>query len=147
MQLRIDRFSDDGKQTLGKGLVYDVIDGVEVPKFSFVTLELPWKDNTQSVSCIPDGTYHIKKRVSEKHGQHFHILDVPGREFILIHSANFSRQLKGCIAPGASHFDINKDGLKDVTSSKTTLTHLLELLPEESELEITSAKTVKNIFT
>jgi hypothetical protein len=53
-----------------------------------------------------------------------------------MHAASFSRQLRGCIAPGEEHVDLDGDGLKDVNNSRQTLEHLLELLPDEFELEI-----------
>jgi hypothetical protein len=64
------------------------------------TIELPWKDNMQGKSCIPEGRYELKRRFSQKFGQHLLIQDVPGRKLILIHPANHAkRELKGCIAP------------------------------------------------
>jgi len=64
------------------------------------TIELPWKNNLAGVSCIPEGEYELTKRWSPKFGRHLQILNVPGRELILIHPANEAlRELKGCIAP------------------------------------------------
>ena len=64
------------------------------------TIELPWKNNQARVSCIPEGRYELVKRWSRKFGRHLQILNVPGREYILIHPANEAlRELKGCIAP------------------------------------------------
>ena len=64
------------------------------------TIELPWKNNQAGVSCIPEGQYELTKRWSLKFGRHLQILNVPGREYILIHPANEAlRELKGCIAP------------------------------------------------
>lgn len=52
------------------------------------------------VSCIPEGKYILKKRYSNKFGWHIHLIDVPGRAFILIHPANDAKkELLGCIAP------------------------------------------------
>jgi hypothetical protein len=64
------------------------------------SIELPWKENLAQVSCIPEGRYELVKRWSLKFGRHLQIMDVPGRELILIHPANEAlRELKGCIAP------------------------------------------------
>jgi len=64
------------------------------------TIELPWKNNQAGVSCIPEGEYELANRWSLKFGRHLQILNVPGREYILIHPANEAlRELKGCIAP------------------------------------------------
>jgi hypothetical protein len=138
MKLRIDRLIGNKKldinkkQTLGMLTVYENLRDI----FQCKTLELPWKDNASNISCIPAGKYNCVKRFSKKYGWHFHVLGVKGRSFILIHQANFVRQLRGCIAVGKSHTDIDGDGLKDVTSSKDTMKKLLGILPEEFELEI-----------
>ena len=64
------------------------------------TIELPWKNNEQGVSCIPEGRYEVKKRFSEKHGKHLIVVGVPSRDLILFHPANNALQeLRGCIAP------------------------------------------------
>ena len=138
MKLRIDRLIGNRnldinkKQTLGMLTVYADLRDL----FKCKTLELPWKDNATNISCIPAGKYNCVKRFSEKYGWHFHVLGVPGRSFILIHQANYVRQLRGCIAVGESHIDNDRDGLKDVTNSKATMKQLLSILPEEFELEI-----------
>ena len=67
------------------------------------TIELPWKENRKQVSCIPEGEYEVTKRFSEKFKWHLQILNVPGRDLILIHPANNAlKELKGCIAPVTS---------------------------------------------
>jgi hypothetical protein len=64
------------------------------------TLELPWRFNKRKVSCIPEGSYLIKKRFSVKYKWHLEVLKVPGRSGILIHTANDAqKELQGCIAP------------------------------------------------
>jgi hypothetical protein len=64
------------------------------------TIELPWRDNERSVSCIPEGRYMLSLRWTSRWGWHFQILKVPDRDWILIHPANCAlRELRGCIAP------------------------------------------------
>lgn len=64
------------------------------------TIELPWKDNLDLVSCIPEGEYFIQKRYSRKHRWHLEIINVPNRNLILFHPANQAvTELHGCIAP------------------------------------------------
>ena len=64
------------------------------------TIELPWRNNEVNRSCIPEGTYVLKRRYSHKFRWHLEIKDVPGRSYILIHPANHAaRELRGCIAP------------------------------------------------
>lgn len=122
------RFKDDGTQTLGT-LTYN---NKEVAK----TMELPWKNNRSRISCIPKGTYKVIRRKSAKYGNHFHILDVNSRSYILIHSANYYYQLLGCVGVGKAHIDINGDGLLDITDSKKTMAKLLKDLPKEFELVV-----------
>ncbi len=65
-----------------------------------LTIELPWKDNTARVSCIPEGKYELARRYSPKFKNHLMLKGVEGRALILIHPANDALQeLNGCIAP------------------------------------------------
>lgn len=59
-------------------------------------IELPWKNNASQISCIPEGEYELRKRWSQKFGWHFELMNVPCREYILIHPANDAvKELKG----------------------------------------------------
>ena len=65
-----------------------------------LTIELPWRNNLVRESCIPEGTYPLTKRYSQKFKHHILINDVPDRSLILIHPANnAATELLGCIAP------------------------------------------------
>ncbi len=132
MELRINRREREDKQTIGRGFV--VGNGVG---FSFWTLELPWLNNQQYVSCIPAGRYKCRKRYSKKYGWHFHILGVPGRSYILIHFGNYFHDTEGCILVGMTIADIDGDGYRDVTHSKQTMMRLNEILPGEFNVVIT----------
>jgi hypothetical protein len=120
-------------QTLGEFSFFE--DGIKLI-FSCKTLELEVDSNQKRDDAIPRGIYQVEKRWSEKYKWHFHILDVPNRSYILIHNANYSRQLLGCVAVGASHTDIDGDGLTDVTSSRTTLKRMNKILPDKFTLKI-----------
>jgi hypothetical protein len=64
------------------------------------TIELPWKDNQQRLSCIPEGEYELVKRYSRKFGWHLLVKGVASRSLILVHPANDAlKELQGCIAP------------------------------------------------
>lgn len=68
------------------------------------TVELPWKDNKPGISCIPEGKYELRRRFSPRFKNHFEILGVPGRKYILFHAANDAvKELRGCIAPVLQH--------------------------------------------
>lgn len=83
------------------------------------TMELPWHDNEPQISCIPPGKYTCKRRPSP-HFQCdvFEIRGVPGRSLILLHPANYIRELRGCVALGESFADLNADGVTDLASSR-----------------------------
>ena len=66
----------------------------------FWSLERPWLNNAPNVSCIPQGIYDLSWRESPRFGWTWLLEDVPNRTHILILSANWSRQLQGCIALG-----------------------------------------------
>lgn len=136
MKALLKRFDYDDKQTLGDLIVFNERNGIE---FTCRTLELAWKDNKRRVSCIPEGEYTVVKRNSPKYKDHFHILDVEGRDYILIHHGNFHSDILGCVLVGKNHIDIDGDGYKDVTSSKKTMGRLNEVLPKEFILRIERA--------
>lgn len=136
MKALLKRFDYDDKQTLGDLIVFNERNGIE---FTCKTLELAWKDNERRVSCIPEAEYTVVKRNSPKYGDHFHILDVPNRDFILVHHGNFHSDILGCVLVGNNHIDIDGDGYKDVTSSKKTMKKLNEILPEDFTLRIEKA--------
>lgn len=131
--LSLIRTDKSDRQILGKLFVLDANGQV---LFQCHTLELPWRNNQRQKSCIPAGRYKIRPRVSQKYGQHLHILNVPNRDMILIHEANYVHQLLGCIAVGQSVRDLNGDGVPDITSSKLTKARLMEFINGETEIVI-----------
>lgn len=121
------REPQNGFQTLGK-LCFE--------GYELATMELPWRGNKRSISCIPVGKYKAVPRWSKKYGNHFLVKDVPNRSYILFHSMNYFFQGRGCIGVGMYHADINKDGLDDTVRSKDAMDILLEKFPEGFEFEI-----------
>ena len=112
---RIKRGVSDSKQTIGTL----TIDG---SSFSCSTLERPWLNNAQDVSCIPTGTYQaVWAYQGDMKAWHYELQNVPGRDGIFIHNGNFYKDTLGCIIVGISPSDINADGEVDVTSSVPTL--------------------------
>ena len=78
------------------------------------TVEKPWKNNEQFVSCVPAGTYTLVPFNSPKHGSvlclfnkemGITVYEEPGciRYSCLIHVANFPRDVVGCIGIGMQH--------------------------------------------
>ena len=126
------RLNDNGTQTLGRLQLFNDLDVI----YEAVTLELPFKLNARNISCIPTGVYKVIPRTSEKHNKHYIIKDVMMRELILIHTANYYTQLRGCIAIGSNFYDINADGEFDITNSSRSLKTLLAAAPRGFELII-----------
>lgn len=93
--------SDEG--TFGRG----VLDA----DLSWDFIELPWRDDMPSVSCVPIGVYQASVIVSPHFQRRVYLLsDVPGRSAIEMHPANwagdvtkgFYSDLRGCCAPGTA---------------------------------------------
>lgn len=92
---------------------------------TLATIELPWRPDLDGPggefkrSCVPDGLYTIRPRISPKHHLHYALVnealgvyyaaaDIPkgqdfGRSEVLIHIGNSTRDIEGCIAVGAHH--------------------------------------------
>lgn len=136
-KVQLFRTFDNGAQTLG---IITVTDETGII-FTARTLELPYKNNTQSISSFNPGKYICKFTMSPSFKiKTYEITSVPGRSGVRIHSANYVSQLRGCIALGASHKDINADRLSDVTHSSKTVQEFEALMNyEDFELEIIKA--------
>ncbi len=64
------------------------------------SIELPWHNNKRLISCIPEGRYRLIRGRYHRHGDQIGVMNVPGREAILIHPGNSALDdLQGCIAP------------------------------------------------
>jgi hypothetical protein len=127
VKLILTRYFESEVQT--RGQLRLVEDGETI--FSCYTLELPWKDNENQVSCIPTGEYTVRHRGAVQSDSydydHFIVVDVQGRTYILIHAGNLYTHTLGCILVGEDFLDINDDGYPDVTNSGATLQKLRDL--------------------
>jgi len=101
------------------------------------TLELPWRDNQQNISCIPAGEYDCRFRISKKFGKVYHITDVEGRSWILTHSGNLAGDTNkgykthsyGCILMGKYFGFLN--GQQAVLLSRPTLRRFIRRMEEQ----------------
>ena len=58
------------------------------------SIELPWLNNKQQVSCIPEGKYQLIIRFSHRFQWHLQLKNVKDRGLILIHPANDAKRIK-----------------------------------------------------
>lgn len=117
-------------ETLGSFYAYNVV--------LCKTMELPWRQNKRSISCIPEGEYLCRREdYTVKHPYpHFRLPNVPGRTGILIHKITYVKDLQGCIGVGQAFADLNKDGVPDIIRSGFALQELYDTMPDEFYLTI-----------
>lgn len=135
VNLLITRTIFGAKQTLGQLSVYDANDDF---LFNCKTLELPYLNNEQNISCIPNGSYSGSRQVHPKFGKCIFIFTVSNRTGIYIHAGNFHNQIRGCVLVGKHFKDINKDGLRDVVVSRDTLDQLYNLMDNHFTVWVSS---------
>lgn len=105
--------------------------------FSCFTLEPPWKDNRSNVSCIPKGEYLVQIRKSPKYGIIFHVTDVNGRSYILMHSGNLGGDVEcglishtmGCILLAKSRGWLRSQ--RAILNSRITVRKFMNLMNNE----------------
>lgn len=101
----------------------------------FYSMERPWLNNKQDVSCIPTGVYTCKYKAKSNNGKLsdiYEIQNVPNRGGVLIHVGNVVTDSHGCILLGLGR-DIEH---KKVVSSKLAMAQFIELMGEQFELLI-----------
>jgi len=111
IRVKILRYLDDGRQTLGIMQVYNE-DGSE--KFELKTVELPYLGNKNNISCIPPGKYLVRPHKNDHYGKCFWVIGQEANNYkwnkligngytrgaVLIHKGPNSTWLAGCIGPG-----------------------------------------------
>lgn len=91
------------------------------------TLEPPKGDYGKGY-CIPQGLYNVRKYYSKAHPDVWKVLNVPGREDILIHIGNYPSDTTGCILVGLG---IEED-VHMITNSRYAIKYLRSILGENS---------------
>lgn len=118
-----------GKMVMPSGKIFD-------------TIELPWKENKNKISCIPEGTYTLKKRVSGivnrttkgKHAEGWEVTKVDGRTFIMIHIGNTVDNFEGCIGIGHGLGVINNQWA--ILNSSKAFDEFMNEMKENEEWEL-----------
>lgn len=138
-RLRLTRINDDSKQSLG---IYEILNENNRVLTMLFCLELPWLNNKKKVSCILPAIYPLFKveATMKIPYKHLWIAQVPNRSGIKIHKGSFYFQIEGCQVPGFGVQDLNNDGYLDVKDSTGGLKRLMDLLPNETTIEIIGVK-------
>jgi len=149
MKLEVLRISSQKDST--NGILFDITDG---RKFLAYTLEDEYRDEkVMSETRIPSGTYKITlrtvggfhSRYEAKYGD-FHkgmlwVRDVPGFEYILIHTGNTDEHTAGCLLVGSSQNEnlTKKDGFigASTTAYKRIYPPIAKALEKGEEVTIT----------
>ncbi|HRV56186.1 MAG TPA: DUF5675 family protein [Mangrovimonas sp.] len=107
--------------------------------FLCFTIELPWKDNKRSISCIPEGCYELEYRFSAKFRHHLLVKGVENRQLILFHPANDAlEELEGCIAPV-----IYLSGIGKGVQSRPAMQKLMSLIHQAKDRKEPILLTIK----
>ena len=149
MKLEVLRISSESDSS--SGLVFDITDE---RKFLCYSLEDEYRnDKVMHETRVPAGTYQIllrkeggfnakyTKKYGDFHKGMLHVQDVPGFEYILIHTGNTDEHTSGCLIVGDSQENnqLLKNGFigKSVQAYKRIYTPIATALENGEEVTIT----------
>lgn len=139
--LRESGYKQKEHQVKGDIYIYNDLDAL---LFRCVSLELPWRNNQNSISCIYEDLYTAVIHDSPKFGRCLWLQDVKDRSEILTHAANYVGSmnpetgipdLRGCIAPGMEYKDITGDGIVETWDSRNALNQILSYFEDQKTLQ------------
>jgi hypothetical protein len=116
------------------------------------TLELPWRNNQRSVSCIKEGLYTViwsppvleddpgtpEDESGGRHPrpyEHYIVLNTPGRSGILIHRGHTPSWSLGCITVGGRFGNFNTSA-PTIEDSAAKLQWMCDNMPKRWKLQI-----------
>ena len=146
MELKVLRYNDNGESTLGLFFING--------QFACYTIEDEKREHkVHGETCIPIGTYPVRLRTEggfhnrylQKYGAEFHkgmlhVQEVPGFEFILIHTGNTDDHTEGCLLVGDQpNNNVIKDGFvsQSVNAYKRIYPEIRDALLQGEEVTIT----------
>ena len=149
MKLEILRVSSESDSS--SGLVFDVTNG---RKFLCYSLEDEYRnEKVMHETRVPAGTYQIQlrkvggfnaryaKKYGDFHKGMLHVQDVPGFEYILIHTGNTDEHTSGCLLLGDTQTNnqIKEDGFigSSVQAYKRVYPSIAKILEDRGTVSIT----------
>ena len=129
LNVELERYEYADDATFGTLYVPDVSGNV----IEFATVELPWLENVRRISCIPEGSYLCQDYSSKRFPNVWEILEVDGRDYILIHAGNSANDVLGCVAVAS----FRRPGKRYISKSREAIQKLRTLLPSRFRLNIT----------
>jgi len=150
MELEVLRFSSEDDST--SGLLFDITDSNR--KFLAYTLEDEYREEKEiHETRIPAGTYNVTLRTEggfhqryvakygDMHKGMLWVRDVPGFEYILIHTGNTDEHTSGCLLLGDSQTNnqVKEDGFigSSVQAYKRVYPQIAKVLEEGGVVNIT----------
>lgn len=100
-----------------------------------VTLELPWYDNQENISAIPDGEYICYRFQSPSRGEVWELQNLPNRKHVQIHAGNTVKDTLGCILV-AQYFG-KLQGNRAILNSGKTFNEFMEATRQANRLDLT----------
>jgi hypothetical protein len=97
------------------------------------TLELPWKDNKNDVSCIPVGTYAGTIRTDGTKGWRIELDSVPDRTHVELHVGNYPSNSIGCVLLG---MDWAPNTVTSSDAARVNLEHAYEDAGSPSDITV-----------
>ena len=144
MKLKVIRYHSSNDFTLGM-----LLEETEGRKFLCYTLEDEYRENKVSGETrIPDGTYKItlrtvggfhgryQKKYGSMHKGMLWVRDVPGFEYILIHTGNTDEHTAGCLLVGNTS-DIKGFIGSSVNAYKSIYPAIAQAIEDGEEVTIT----------
>ncbi|MFC2076616.1 DUF5675 family protein [candidate division KSB1 bacterium] len=115
---------------------YGTFGALKINKQVFcVTLEPHDELNARRISSIPAQQYLCRRHHSQRFGETFRIMDVPGRDGVLLHPGNIQSDTEGCVLL-AEHYGKLK-GKRGVLNSGKTFRAFMALMDGIDEFHLT----------